>query len=260
VNSEDVVLAKKVGIHHLATVAIIIDDLGSNEESAKQLILLPAQLTYSFLPHTPFAKKLAIATHEQGKEVMLHLPMEPIGQNDMGPGGLSLGMNRTNFESTVREAVLAVPYAVGINNHMGSSLTQSMKNMHWLMQAIKSEDNFYFVDSRTHFATVAAKMASQNHLQHASRDIFLDHVVERSEIDRQFRRLIKRARRTGHALAIAHPHQLTLDALEDWLPVFEEQGIQIVPVSKYIQSLEVERNNNKLWQASLSLSPQVLKN
>ena len=238
-------------------IAIIIDDLGSSAIRAEQLIKMPAQLTYSFLPHTPYAEKYAFKAHELGKEVMLHLPMKPEGNKDMGPGGLSEGMSHAQFITTVREAIHAIPFAVGVNNHMGSLLTRSVKDMHWLMQELKARTNLYFVDSRTHGATVAAQMADRNHLQNASRDIFLDHVIEKEAIDVQFQRLLNRVSYAGHALAIGHPHTLTIEALTHWINIIEERGIKIVPVSEYIQLIEGER---RIWQASLSLSRKAAKN
>lgn len=238
-------------------IAIIMDDLGSNASRADQLIQMPAQLTYSFLPYTPYAKQYAQIAHRQGKEVMLHLPMQPMSDKDMGPGGLSQGMSQTKFISTVRKAVDAIPFAVGVNNHMGSLLTRSVKNMHWLMEELRSIDNLYFVDSRTHSATVAGQIAERNHLQNTSRDIFLDHIIEKDAIDVQFKRLLKRVRYAGHALAIGHPHALTIEALGHWIKVIEERGIKIVPVSEYIDLI---KGDKRIWQASLSLSRKAVKN
>lgn len=252
VQAQDARNAEKTGF-----IAIIMDDLGSNSLRAEQLIRMPAQLTYSFLPHTPYAEIYAQKAHQQGKEVMLHLPMEPISRKDMGPGGLSQGMSHEKFVFTVREAIRAVPFAVGVNNHMGSLLTGSVESMYWLMQELKTDNNLYFVDSRTHSASVAAQMAGRSHLQHTSRDIFLDHVVEKKAIDFQFERLLKRVNYAGHALAIGHPHFLTIQALKHWIKIIEDQGIKVVPVSEYIQLIEGER---RIWQASLSLSRKAAKN
>ena len=238
-------------------IAIIIDDLGSNASRTEELIQLPAELTYSFLPHTPYAEKYAKYAHHVGKEVMLHLPMEPLSQKNMGAGGLTLDMNQKKFITTLREAVSAIPFAVGLNNHMGSLLTQSEKNMSWLMRALKEKNNLYFVDSRTHGETVAAKMANLNNLKHTSRDFFLDHVVEKKAIDSQFKRLLHQVKYKGHALAIGHPHRLTIQALTRWIGVIKKQGIEIVPVSKYIYLVDREKN---LWQASLALTQKFSKN
>ncbi len=237
-------------------IAIIVDDLGSSIARGEQLIQIPAQLTYSFLPYSPYTVILASEVHRQGKEVMLHLPMEPLvlmDQKDMGVGGLMLNMKRQQFVSAVRSAVLAVPFAVGVNNHMGSLLTGSTKNMRWLMGELKQLGGFYFVDSRTHKSTVAVQAATRQHLPNAARDIFLDHVVEKNAIDRQFRRLIRRAHLIGHGLAIGHPHTLTIQALTHWVTKIKAEGIELVPVSEYIRLLERSDGNAEIWQVSLPI-------
>ncbi len=237
-------------------IAIIIDDLGSSISRGEQLIQIPAQLTYAFLPYTPYTAILAHKAHRQGKEVMLHLPMEPLelkNPKDMGYGGLMLNMNRQQFTLAIRNAILAVPFAVGVNNHMGSLLTASTKNMHWLMDELKQLGEFYFVDSRTHKSTVAMQVANMQHLPSATRDIFLDHVVEKNAIDQQFKRLIRRAHLVGHGLAIGHPHSLTIQALTRWVTIIKAEGIELVPASEYIRLLDQSDSNAKIWQVSLPI-------
>ena len=241
-------------------IAIIMDDMGSSAVRGERLIRLPGQLTYSFLPYTPYAVPLARDAHVLGKEVMLHLPMEPMGNENMGPGGILSTMSRQQLRMAVRNALMAVPYVVGVNNHMGSLLTRSNKSMYWLMQELKTYDNLYFVDSRTHYATVAAQMAIRSHVKHVSRDVFLDHVVDKNTIDLQFKRLISKAKSSGFALAIGHPHILTIQALESWLSIIAESGIELVRVSDYIQLLNKAEGAKNLWQASLSLSHKAVKN
>lgn len=237
-------------------IAIIIDDLGSSISRGEQLIQIPAQLTYSFLPYTPYTTVLAHKTHRLGKEVMLHLPMEPlslINQKDMGDGGLMSNMDHQQFILAIRNAILAVPFAVGVNNHMGSLLTSSTKNMHWLMDELKQLGGFYFVDSRTHKSTVAVQVANSQRLPNASRNIFLDHVVEKNAIDQQFKRLIRRAHLMGHGLAIGHPHTLTIQALTRWVTIIKAEGIELVPASEYIRLLDQSDGNADIWQVSLPI-------
>ena len=191
------------------------------------------------------------------KEVMLHLPMEPLSDKPMGPGGLSLNMTEHEFLTQLKNNILAVPFAIGINNHMGSLLTRHPGHMLWLMQELKRQGSIYFVDSRTHAGSVAAKIASENLIPNASRDIFLDNDLNFEIIEKQFRHLLKRAKKQGYALAIGHPHRETLMMLEHWLPILADYGVELIPVSKYIQATQ---QRNKLWHASLSRSHKAAKN
>ena len=116
------------------TIAIIIDDLGYSLKSGMDAINLPGQLTLAMLPKRPYTIKLARRAHARGKEIMLHLPMEALGGNSLGAGGLRRGMDRSRFALSVRESFESVPHAVGVNNHMGSALTGDGRAMKWLME------------------------------------------------------------------------------------------------------------------------------
>ncbi|MDH5258936.1 MAG: divergent polysaccharide deacetylase family protein [Gammaproteobacteria bacterium] len=238
-------------------VAIVMDDLGNDLVIGEQVIAMPYDLTYSFLPHTKYSLSLSRQALKKNKEIMLHLPMEPINNKNMGPGGLNVSMPRQQFVEIIRQDIQAIPGVIGINNHMGSLLTQNSLQMQWLMEELKGSDNFYFVDSRTHSSSVAADQARAFRVPTASRDIFLDHVVSESDIDFQFQRILKRVNNVGYALAIGHPHKITLDALKSWLPRLKAEGIKIVSVSRFISLKESRR---LLWQASLSRSHKVVKN
>jgi polysaccharide deacetylase 2 family uncharacterized protein YibQ len=227
-------------------IAIVIDDLGNHLELGQNAVDLPGNLTYAVLPLRPYSRRLAKAAHARGREVMLHLPMQASTGKRMGAGGLSLQLDRTAFAHTVRNSLASVPHAVGVNNHMGSLLTQHPLAMQWLMEDLACFDRLYFVDSRTDVRTVARDKARAAGLPHAERDVFLDNVQQSDYIRKQLQRLVAKARRDGSAIGIGHPYPETIAVLAEELPRLAEQGIQIVPVS---QLVEHERNEG-LWHAS----------
>ena len=237
-------------------IAIIIDDLGNSLRLGHQAVDLPGALTYSVLPQLPYSRAVAELAHAGGKEVMLHLPMQTHDGHTLGPGGLHAAMSRDEFARAVRSSLAAVPHATGVNNHMGSLLTRDPGAMRWLMQDLRCFHALYFVDSRTDVRTVARESAREAGLAHAQRDVFLDNQQDPDYVRRQFARLIATARREGTAIGIGHPYPATLAVLAEELPRLADQGIQLVPVSKLV---ETERNPN-LWHASSSPLQTVAKN
>ncbi len=231
-------------------VALIIDDLGDRLTDGLRAIALPGSVTYAILPQTTFSRRFAELAYRQGKEVMLHQPMQAVNGKPMGPGGLSVHMTRKNFRRTLRANLASVPHAQGVNNHMGSLLTRHPGQMAWLMDELQQRGDLFFVDSTTTNQTVALKVAMEHQLPSLRRNIFLDH--ERSElgIRRQFARFIAQARAVGSSLAIAHPYPETLLVLEEMLPTLSEQGVELLPVSQLIERRKERRE--QLWQASLS--------
>jgi polysaccharide deacetylase 2 family uncharacterized protein YibQ len=240
-----------------AAIGIIIDDLGNLEQRDRRALRLPGAVTYAFLPATPHARELARLAHQLDKEVMLHLPMESMEHKQLGPGGLTLNMDHAEFVRQLNRDLAAIPYAVGINNHMGSLLTQHPGFMQWLMTELNKRRDLYFIDSYTTKASIAQQIANENWIPNLRRDVFLDSERNADRIRFQFRRLIKKARRQGTALAIGHPFPETMAVLETELPKLRQQGITLLPVSQLVHRT-LERS--KSWQAYLSPSHKVAKN
>lgn len=214
-------------------ISIIIDDLGNNLRAGQRAIDLPGAVTYAVLPFTPFGKKLARQAHQQGKEIMLHLPMDNRHNRPLGPGALTFKQDRPRFEQQLAAAIAETPYISGLNNHMGSGLTTSAERMQWLMQSLRQYP-LYFVDSRTSVASVANNTALAQNIPSLERDVFLDHQATPEFIDQQFKRLLKKAHRNGQAIAIGHPYPSTLDYLEQALPQLEKLGVELVSPSQLL--------------------------
>jgi uncharacterized protein len=239
-------------------ISIIIDDMGYRLHDGLRALTLPGPVAYSVLPHSPDGASLADAAAAAGKDVLLHLPMQAREDNQLlGPGAIMADMSREQVETTVRADFAAVPHAIGVNNHMGSLLTAEAKPMQWVMEAIKSEGQILFVDSRTTGRTVAARTAVQFDIPTLGRDVFLDDEENRQYIRGQLFRLIEKARRDGYALAIGHPKPETLDVLSETLPDLERYGVRLVSLREL---LAIQKRRDPEWQVSLSRWPKAVKN
>lgn len=216
-------------------ISIIIDDMGYQLKAGSRAVNLSGAITYSFLPHAPYAKQLSQLAHEQSKEVMLHLPMEAESGKKLGPGGLTENMTASNFIEVLESSINSIPYVSGFNNHMGSLLTKNELWMTRLMRQVAADKKLFFVDSKTTSNSVAFKVARAEGLLSIRRDIFIDHENSKKFIQKQLEQLIKKAQQKGTALAIAHPKKITLTVLEKWLPELEKKGIKLVSVSELIQ-------------------------
>jgi len=229
------------------TITLIIDDIGDSLRYGLRAVRLPGAVTCAFLPHTPFARQLAVAAHKRHKDVMLHLPMESEDGRYPGPGSITLNMTHSEFLKTLRNDLDAIPYVAGINNHMGSLITRHPGHMAWLMQEINHRGNLYFVDSRTTEATVAQRVAQETGVPNLRRNVFLDNVQSLKAIARQFDHLLALAKRYGSAVAIGHPHPTTLRFLEERLPQLNAEGIQLVSAS---QMIALKRNAKQRYAAA----------
>ena len=246
-------------------IAIIIDDIGYNLESGKRIINSHLQITCSILPARPYSIRLARLAHQQGKEVMLHLPMQASKSELLGHGALTAEMSKQELSRIVNISIDAIPYASGINNHMGSLLTRNEDHMEWLMQTIANRDeNLFFVDSRTSSQTIAGNTAHSYYIPSVQRDIFLDATASDTHyVRQQVRRLIKIAKKRGYALAIGHPYTNTLTALEQELSKLSTEEVQLVTVSELINiatRYKLANTWNSSWHMYSYLLPKAAKN
>ena len=213
-------------------VAIIVDDLGADLAVMQDFLNLHPNLTAAVLPNVPNARAAAELAHADGREVLLHVPMEPrdYPTDDPGEKALMVDLSTAEVQHRLRAYLQTVPWVVGANNHMGSRFTASREGMRGALQILK-EQGLFFVDSRTTADSVAIIEAEQLGVAHAERDLFLDNDINEEAIRRQIRRLIEIATEQGSAIGICHPHLETYAALKKETPGFAAAGVSLVAVS-----------------------------
>ncbi len=219
--------------------ALVIDDLGRDLEAARDFLDLAVPVTLAVLPHQPRSREIAALAGARGREYLLHLPMQPQGypKVDPGEGALLEGMGHKELARRVSAALDSVPGASGVNNHMGSRLTELREPMLWVMGELRGR-GLYFLDSLTSGASVAAAAARDEGVRWTVRDVFLDNTQEVNEVGAQLDRALEAARAHGRALAIGHPHPATLEALRRWAPKIRAAGVEVVAPSALLRGRE----------------------
>jgi polysaccharide deacetylase 2 family uncharacterized protein YibQ len=214
--------------------AIILDDVAGDSASADAIFALDYPLTLSILPAHRHSLEIAEQAHRRGYQVMLHLPMESVANEKAEVQELRPGMSPAEISSVFNSMLRTVPYAAGVNNHQGSLATSDPHLMAGLMPLLRAHQ-FFFIDSRTTAATVAYQAAQSAGVACAFRDVpFLDDVQEVGAIRRQLNLAAREARDRGQAIAIGHPHPATLQALAEFLPQAEAEGVHLVHASDLV--------------------------
>ncbi|MDQ7001382.1 MAG: divergent polysaccharide deacetylase family protein [Ghiorsea sp.] len=197
--------------------SLIIDDIGYDMHALKRLIALPYTITVSILPDAPHAKEAAMMAHQHGITVMLHMPMQtsnPKYQQKMEKFYLHEDMDKQTFTAVFEAALAKVPYAQGVNNHMGSQLTSNQQSMDWLM-ALCKKHHLFFIDSRTSATSIGAETAQQAAIRWNKRDVFLDHAITPSALAHAWKSMLTCVKRKDVCIMLAHPHRETLNFLEN---------------------------------------------
>lgn len=206
----------------------MIDDFGYRPHNENQILAMPTAISIAVLPNAPYARDMALKAHQQGREILIHLPMAPMGKQPLEKDTLRPEMSSEEIERIIRQAVNNVPYAVGLNNHMGSAMTSSLPGMQKVMQALNAYQ-LYFLDSMTIGSSQSIPAAAGTQVKVIKRKVFLDDTQNEADIRTQFNRAVQLARRTGSAIAIGHPHPATIKVLQQMLPTLETDIVLVRP-------------------------------
>ncbi|MEA1964751.1 MAG: divergent polysaccharide deacetylase family protein [Candidatus Aerophobetes bacterium] len=219
-----------------AKIALIIDDFGYSQGGNVDSFLkdINTPLTISIIPGTPYADLIARKAHEKGKEVMVHLPMQPKGKFKNNYKWIVLEkMEDKEIEDIVNKAIEDVPYAVGLNNHMGSLITTQKKPMEAVLKTVKRK-KLYFLDSRTDTGSIALTLAKEMRVKSTKREVFLDNEKNKNYIKKQLEELISIAERKGEATGTAHIDPVTAQAIKESLSKLNNKKIQLVYASEIV--------------------------
>lgn len=200
-----------------ARLVIVIDDIGEDMNAARTLARLPFPVTFAVWPRSTHARAAAETGHAAGLEILIHQPTEPMKYPEMNPGpnALFVSLSDREIESRVRDSLTRVPYAMGMNNHMGSRFTRDRRAAAAMLRPLR-EHGFFVLDSLTHPASVLYAEASRLGIPALKRDVFLDAASGKDNVLRQLRKAENIALVAGRAVAIGHPLPDTLAALKEW--------------------------------------------
>ena len=210
-------------------IAIVIDDVGLDLRGSRQAIALPAAVTLSYMPYATRLREQTREAQVQGHELLLHMPMEPMGHDDPGPDALLVGLPPAELQQRFTTALASFTGFDGVNNHMGSKFTADADGMALVMGELQPR-HLFFLDSRTSAQSVGLTTAQRFGVPTIARDVFLDDDMTAAAVRRQLEQTEKLASRKGYAVAIGHPHPATLQALADWLPQAQARGFVFVPL------------------------------
>lgn len=222
----------------LYRIAVIIDDVGYPSSNLKEYLDFEGRLTFSVLPALSGSKEYAELLHNEGFEVMIHVPMEPISypETDPGPHAILTTDTQSDIAYKLQLMLDENPFARGANNHMGSKATAEPDIMRSTLDILKNEDLFW-VDSRTTADSCGYDIARGLLIPTAKRDIFLDNEDSFSYINSQFERLKQIAKQQGTAIGIGHiSRKNTLEVLRSQLPLLKSQNFGLIYASEAVRN------------------------
>lgn len=244
---------------NIAELAIVLDDMGYKRNDL-QALSLPKEITFSILPFTPQGKLIAKKARQQGRELLLHVPMQAKSHNEkLGQGALLSNMPEKEFKAVLQRALHYLPYAQGINNHMGSTLTEQIKPMRWTMEVLQAQ-GLYFLDSRTTTETIAESTAKILGIPTLRRHVFLDNIKTEQAMSKQLQHAMRLSRENKAVVIIAHPYPETLHFMQQKFnkPTADFRLITLNQLFPETQRLAMAKKKSEFQQANNRSSSKAL--
>lgn len=227
------------------SLAIVIDDFGNNMQGTEEMLNLPINLTVAVMPFMPTTKKDAELAHKNGHEVIVHLPMEPKhGKKSwLGPGAITTNLSNAEIRKRTKAAIKNVPYAIGMNNHMGSKVTEDERIMKVILEVCKEQGIFY-LDSQTTNKSVVSKLATELNVPFLVNNFFFDDVYTTKHVTKQADTLAKGLIDIDQIIAIGHVGVFgpeMVNVLKEYIPVYENTAnivslSELIPEYKFIDT------------------------
>ena len=221
-------------------VAIVIDDFGFNGRGTNEMLEIGIPITCAILPFSEFTKQEAELIHKIGHQIIIHIPMEPHHGDPswLGEKGITTKLSNERIDEIIRNAIEVVPYAVGVNNHMGSKATEDTRIMEVIINVLKEKDLF-ILDSKTGLNSVVGEVAAAYRVPYIERSLFLDNTKDKTYIKKQLRKLGELAQKEGAAVAIGHVGPeggiVTVNAIKEMISELENMNIEFVYLSDLIE-------------------------
>lgn len=213
--------------------AIVIDDAGRDLDSQHIYEQMGIPLTLAVMPDQVHTRDAALSWRAHGLPVILHQPMESVSGIGMEPKVILTSMSDAAIRQMLRDSLLQLPEAIGINNHQGSKATIDARTMDIVMNELHHRGLFFF-DSHTNSTTAADKAAKTYGVPYVRNDLFVDNSASVSDICAMIQEGADRAKKKGTYIIIGHCRPHTAEAFRQMVPKLKAQGIEFV----YLSSLK----------------------
>ncbi|MEM6902098.1 MAG: divergent polysaccharide deacetylase family protein, partial [Pseudomonadota bacterium] len=231
------VYARRVPIIDAPRIALVMTDLGLDQTRTQVAIeRLPADVSLAFHAYAPGLDDWIAAARNDGHESLLAVPMEPIDYplSDPGPNALLVDNTAEENLTELYKSLGAAEGYVGVTNFMGSALMADFTAIAPVMREL-GDRGLLFIDDNTAINSVAPEVSARFPMPFARANRIIDSLPTPADIDEQLAGLEALAKINGAAIGFMQSYPITLQRLEEWLPLLNSRGIDLVPVSAVAQ-------------------------
>ena len=217
-------------------IALIISNLGLSETYTKAALeLLPEDITLSFSHVAPRLKTWVREARQKGHEILLDIPMEPIGfpKNDPGRATLLTSSNEVENLNRLEHIMKQAGGYVGLLGTLGTKFMLHSETFLPVLKSIKQRGLIY-VDSRSTSRSLGPELASSIQLPKAFNNVFVDREPSQEKIKNKLDELERIALKRRFAVGIAQPFPITIEILSQWTERLKTKQIALSPITAIV--------------------------
>jgi polysaccharide deacetylase 2 family uncharacterized protein YibQ len=214
-------------------ITLVLGGMGLNATLTQKAIdLLPGDVTLGFAPYGENLQAQVNEARAAGHEILLQVPMEPVGYPGNSPGPGTLLSDATPEQNLASLKWLMSRFAgySGITNYMGARLLGAEDALRPVMKEVASRGLVYLEDASVNL-TLSPKVAQDLRLPLQRAIMVIDANPTAPAIAAALAKLEKEAARNGSAIATGSGLDVTIETVAEWAKTLQERGILLVPVS-----------------------------
>ncbi len=214
-------------------ISIILGGMGLNSRLTDKAIKdLPGDISFGFAPYGENLQAQVNKARAKGHEIMLQVPMEPVGYPGSNPGPKTLlndAPAQENIDSLQWHMSRFAGYT-GITNYMGGKLLGNEEALQPVMQELKKRGLVYLEDATVNL-TLSQKIVERVKLPMRRAHLVIDAEATAPAIAEALKKLEQEAEANGYAIGTGSGLEVTIDTLVEWTNSLQDKGILLIPIS-----------------------------
>lgn len=216
-------------------IAIVVTNLGLNRKLTKKAIdQLPPAVTLGFSPYAERLVEQVKAARLAGHEVLLAVPMEPIGYPVNDPGEQTLLTSNTGAQNItlLKWSMARFPGYVGIVPHMGRRFISSRRHLLPVLGEMKRRGLMFLDSSATaKGGGQGAKLGAFLGLPNARATGWIDDDPSRISIAARLNQITVATKKNGLGVALGRLYPVTIEMIVAWMRRLRAEGVTAVPIT-----------------------------
>ena len=222
-----------------ARLAVVMFGFADDPELLATFESLPAPFAVALAPDGKHSAAMIREARARGREVVLHVPLEPINypQVNPGPGTILVSMNPAQITGLMRRYLDRAGPVAAVANHMGSLATQDMTVMSAVYRELHRQ-RVPFLHVSPAAGAVCKPLAASLGVAYAEPDAAIDGEARTARpalLDKRWKEVLAETRARGHAVVMVRATPLTRTWITRALDVRRLAGVSVVPLSALLR-------------------------